>query len=90
LPATTSFPAQDLAQTVTTADPQQLKIVLSILDWLVHAGKLRFKFFQTLGLVDPHATVFLAPTVKSLLGDAQLLDRLREGLILSLQDFSFT
>jgi hypothetical protein len=48
-----------------------------------------FEFPEAPGLVDPHAAVFLAPAVDGLLGDAQLLDHLGDGLALSLQDFSF-
>jgi hypothetical protein len=53
------------------------------------AGVLSFEFLKALGLVDPHTAVFFAPAVESLLGDAQPLDHLSDGLALALQDFSF-
>jgi hypothetical protein len=48
-----------------------------------------FKFLQAFGLVNPYATVFLAPAVEGLPGDAQQLDHLGDGPALALQDFGF-
>jgi hypothetical protein len=48
---------------------------------------MRHRPLEAFGLLDPHATVFLAPTVESLLGDAQLLDYLGDALALALQHF---
>ena len=47
-----------------------------------------FKLFQSLGLVNTNAAIFLAPTVKGLLGYTEFLDRLYDGQTLSLQNFS--
>lgn len=42
-----------------------------------------------LGLVDPHAAEFLAPTVETLLDDAELLDHLGDGLALALKNLGY-
>jgi len=47
------------------------------------AGDQSFEFLETLGLVGPGALLLLAPVVKSLLGDAQPLDHLGDGLALA-------
>jgi hypothetical protein len=52
-------------------------------------GVLSLEILQSFGLVDPHATVFLALAVKDFLSHAELLHCLGDGLALSLRDFGF-
>ena len=60
-----------------------------ISDRPLEPGILRCQFFQAFGLVDPQATVFLAPAVESLLTNTKMFNRLSNGLALPLQDLGF-
>jgi hypothetical protein len=52
-------------------------------------GTRRIRCDKVNGRHETHATVFLAPAVKGLFGDAKLFDRLGNGFTLALQDLGF-
>jgi hypothetical protein len=56
----------------------------------LQAGVLRLELFETLRLIDLHATVLFTPAVIRLVGDAQLFAYLGDGLVLREQNIGFS
>ena len=68
---------------------ENLLVHSQVSDCSLEPGIFCLQFFETLGLVDPHAAIFLAPAVKGLLGNTKIFDRLSNGFPWPLQNLSF-